>query len=157
AGAAGIRPDEGYLGDVDRVNERWREQRADAIRPREAEALTQAQVIGLVNEQAGPGDTIVAAAGSPPGDLQQLWDSTGGARAQLEFGYSCMGYEIPAGLGVRLTDPEGEVYVLIGDGTYLMNPTELKTAVQEGLKVTVVLLNNYGFHGIRRLQLARAG
>jgi 3D-(3,5/4)-trihydroxycyclohexane-1,2-dione acylhydrolase (decyclizing) len=68
-----------------------------------------------------------------------------------------MGYEIPAGLGVRLTEPAGEVYVLIGDGTYLMNPTELKTAVQEGLKITVVLVNNYGFQCIRRLQLARAG
>ena len=157
ARAAGIAPDEGYLAEVDRVNERWRAQRSEAISPREGEALTQAQVIGLVNEQAGGGDTIVAAAGSPPGDLHQLWDATGGARAHLEFGYSCMGYEIPAGLGVRLTEPEGEVYVLIGDGTYLMNPTELKTAVQEGLKITVVVLNNYGFQCIRRLQLARTG
>jgi 3D-(3,5/4)-trihydroxycyclohexane-1,2-dione acylhydrolase (decyclizing) len=157
ARAAGLRPDEGYLAEVDRLNERWREQRAEAVSPPEGEPLTQAHVIGLVNEQAGPGDTIVAAAGSPPGDLHQLWDATGGARAHLEFGFSCMGYEIPAGLGVRLSEPDGEVYVLIGDGTYLMNPTELKTAVQEGLKITVVLLNNYGFQCIRRLQLARAG
>jgi 3D-(3,5/4)-trihydroxycyclohexane-1,2-dione acylhydrolase (decyclizing) len=154
---AGLKPDDAYLAEVDRANERWRDQRAETFGTRDREALTQAQVIGMINEQAGAGDTIVAAAGSPPGDLQQLWDASRGARAHIEFGYSCMGYEIPAGLGVRLTEPEGEVYVLIGDGTYLMNPTELKTAVQEDLKVTVVVLNNYGFQCIRRLQLARAG
>jgi 3D-(3,5/4)-trihydroxycyclohexane-1,2-dione acylhydrolase (decyclizing) len=157
AQAAGVRPRDDYLADVDELNGRWREQREEALRPSDDGPLTQAHVIGLVNEQAGAGDTIVAAAGSPPGDLHQLWDATGGGRPHLEFGYSCMGYEIPAGLGVRLTEPDGEVYVLIGDGTYLMNPTELKTAVQEGLKITVVLVNNYGFQCIRRLQLARAG
>jgi 3D-(3,5/4)-trihydroxycyclohexane-1,2-dione acylhydrolase (decyclizing) len=157
ARSAGVLPREEYLREIDRINAGWREQRDDAFRTNDGEPMTQAQVIGMVNEQARAGDTIVAAAGSPPGDLHQLWDATGGARAHLEFGFSCMGYEIPAGLGVRLTDPDGEVYVLIGDGTYLMNPTELKTAVQEGLKITVVLVNNYGFQCIRRLQLARSG
>jgi 3D-(3,5/4)-trihydroxycyclohexane-1,2-dione acylhydrolase (decyclizing) len=157
ARSAGVRPREEYLLEIDRINGSWREQRDDAFLSSDVEPMTQAQVIGMVNEHAQAGDTIVAAAGSPPGDLHQLWDATGGARAHLEFGFSCMGYEIPAGLGVRLTEPDGEVYVLIGDGTYLMNPTELKTAVQEGLKVTVVLVNNYGFQCIRRLQLARSG
>ena len=68
-----------------------------------------------------------------------MWDATGGRKCHLEFGYSCMGYEMPAGLGVRMTQPEGEVYVFIGDGTYLMNPTELVTAMQEGLKLTVIV------------------
>ena len=99
--------------------------------------MSQGQLIGLLNREAHAGDTVVAAAGGPPGDLLKLWDATGGRRCHLEFGYSCMGYEIPAGLGVRMAQPEGEVFVLIGDGTYLMNPTELVTAVQEGLKITV--------------------
>jgi 3D-(3,5/4)-trihydroxycyclohexane-1,2-dione acylhydrolase (decyclizing) len=81
----------------------------------------------------------------------------GGAACHLEFGFSCMGYEIPAGLGVRLAQPEGEVFVLIGDGTYLMNPTELVTASQEGLKITLVLSENHGFQCIRQLQMGRAG
>src|SRR5262245_60605862 len=157
ARAADVQPREEYLLEIDTINGSWREQRDDAFHSSDVEPMTQAQVIGMVNEQSQAGDTIVAAAGSPPGDLHQLWDATGGARAHLEFGFSCMGYEIPAGLGVRLTEPDGEVYVLIGDGTYLMNPTELKTAVQEGLKITVVLPNNYGFQCIRRLQLARHG
>jgi 3D-(3,5/4)-trihydroxycyclohexane-1,2-dione acylhydrolase (decyclizing) len=89
--------------------------------------------------------------------LLKLWDATGGRACHLEFGYSCMGYEIPAGLGVRMTQPKGEVYVLIGDGTYLMNPTELVTAVQENLKITVVLSENHGYQCIRRLQMWRAG
>ena len=111
----------------------------------------------MLNREAQPGDTVIAAAGGPPGDLLKLWDATGGRACHLEFGYSCMGYEIPAGLGVRLAQPEGEVFVLIGDGTYLMNPTELVTAVQEGLKITVVVAENHGYQCIRRLQMWRTG
>src|SRR5262249_3619276 len=80
-----------------------------------------------------------------------------GRACHIECGYSCMGYETPAGLGVRLAEPKGEVYVLIGDGTYLMNPTELVTAVQEGLKITVVVSENHGYQCIRRLQMWRTG
>ena len=110
-----------------------------------------------MNQQAQPGDTIVAAAGAPPGDLHKLWDVSNGRQCQLEFGYSCMGYEIPAGLGARIAQPAGEVYVFIGDGTYLMNPSELVTAVQHGLKITLVVSENHGYQCIRQLQLARAG
>lgn len=77
--------------------------------------------------------------------------------SHLEFGFSCMGYEIPAALGVRMAQPRGEVYVLIGDGTYLMNPTELVTAEQEHLKITLVLIENHGFQCIRNLQMSRVG
>ena len=111
----------------------------------------------MLNREAQAGDTVIAAAGGAPGDLLKLWDATGGRACHIEFGYSCMGYEIPAGLGVRLAQPEGEVYVLVGDGTYLMNPTELVTAVQEGLKITVVLAENHGYQCIRRLQMWRTG
>jgi 3D-(3,5/4)-trihydroxycyclohexane-1,2-dione acylhydrolase (decyclizing) len=89
--------------------------------------------------------------------LHQLWDPSNNRRALIEFGFSCMGWEIPAALGVRMAQPEGEVFVLIGDGTYLMNPTELVTAAQEGLKITIILPNNHGFQIIRRLQMGRVG
>jgi 3D-(3,5/4)-trihydroxycyclohexane-1,2-dione acylhydrolase (decyclizing) len=111
----------------------------------------------MLNEAARPGDTIIAASGGPPGDLQKVWDSTGGRRCHLEFGFSCMGYELPATLGVRLAQPEGEVIALIGDGAFLMQPSELATAAQEGLKVTIVVADNHGFQVIRRLQMNVTG
>jgi 3D-(3,5/4)-trihydroxycyclohexane-1,2-dione acylhydrolase (decyclizing) len=121
--------------------------------------LTQGQIIGLLQEQAQPGDTIIAAAGGPPGDLQKVWDATERRYCHLEFGFSCMGYEIPAGLGVRLAVPDRSKRVLsfIGDGTFLMAPTELVTAVQERLPVTVVISENHGYQAIHRLQMLRSG
>jgi 3D-(3,5/4)-trihydroxycyclohexane-1,2-dione acylhydrolase (decyclizing) len=119
--------------------------------------MSQGQLIRVLNEEAQPGDTIVAAAGAPPGDLHKMWDATGGRNCHLEFGFSCMGYEIPAGIGVRLAQPQGEVFVLVGDGTYLMNPTEIVTSMQEGLKITVIISENHGYQVIRQLQMARAG
>ena len=119
--------------------------------------MSQAELIQTLNQEARSGDTVIAAAGGPPGDLLKIWDATQGRRCHLEFGFSCMGYEIPAGLGVRLTQETGEVYVLIGDGTYLMNPTELMTALQENLKITVVISENHGYQCIRRLQMWRTG
>ncbi len=119
--------------------------------------MTQGQLIGALQASARPGDTIVAAAGGPPGDLLKVWDATGGRSCHLEFGYSCMGYELPATLGVRLAQPDGAVIALIGDVTFLMQPTELVTALQEGLNVTIVVAENHGFQVIRRLQLMRNG
>ena len=121
--------------------------------------LTQGQVIGLLQEHARAGDTIVAAAGGPPGDLQKVWDATEGRFCHLEFGFSCMGYEIPAGMGVRLADPnpDSRVVVFIGDGTFLLSPTELVTAAQEGVAVTVVIPENRGYQVIHRLQMGRHG
>ena len=121
------------------------------------EAMSQGQLIGVLNSEARSGDIIITAAGSPPGDLMKIWDATGGRACQLEFGYSCMAYEIPAGLGARMAQAEGEIYIYIGDGTYLMNPTEIVTAVQEGLKITIVISENHGYQCIRGLQMARAG
>ena len=121
--------------------------------------LTQGQVIGLLQEHARAGDTIVAAAGGPPGDLQKVWDATEGRLCHLEFGFSCMGYEIPAGMGVRLADPnpDARVVVFIGDGTFLLSPTELVTAAQESIAVTVVIPENRGYQVIHRLQMGRHG
>jgi 3D-(3,5/4)-trihydroxycyclohexane-1,2-dione acylhydrolase (decyclizing) len=158
ARAAGVRPRPAYLQEIADARKAWAEKlRQEVYTQHEGEALSQGELIDALNAEAQPGDTVVAAAGGPPGDLMKLWDATGGRACHLEFGYSCMGYEIPAGLGVRMAQPEGEVLVLIGDGTYLMNPTELMTAVQEGLKITVVLSENHGYQCIRRLQMWRTG
>ncbi len=158
AQAAGLGPDATYVREIEEANAAWAAQlRAEVSVPKQGEIMNQGQLIGMINAQAQAGDTIVAAAGGSPGDLHEIWDATGGRNCHLEFGFSCMGYEIPAGLGVRLAQPTGEVYVLIGDGTYLMNPTELVTALQERLKIIVVISQNHGYQVIRRLQMARAG
>lgn len=158
AGLAGVRPRTGYLDEIAKARRAWDETiEREVATHREGEAMSQGELILALNREARSGDTIIAAAGGAPGDLLKLWDATGGRACHLEFGYSCMGYEIPAGLGVRLAQPEGEVYVLVGDGTYLMNPTELMTAVQEGLKITIVLAENHGYQCIRRLQMWRTG
>jgi 3D-(3,5/4)-trihydroxycyclohexane-1,2-dione acylhydrolase (decyclizing) len=146
-----------FREEVTRARSAWREERAALLKPVDGEAMSQAQLILTLNEVAQPGDTVIAAAGTPPGDLLKIWDATGGRASHLEFGYSCMGYELPAGLGVRLAQPEGEVYVYIGDGTFLLNPGELANALQEGLKITVVISENHGYQSIQRLQLWRHG
>ncbi|MFG2054390.1 3D-(3,5/4)-trihydroxycyclohexane-1,2-dione acylhydrolase (decyclizing) [Micromonospora sp. NPDC048930] len=114
-------------------------------------APTQAAVIGAVNDAAGPRDVVVCAAGSMPGDLHKLWRSTDPKSYHVEYGYSCMGYEIAGGIGVKLAAPDREVFVLVGDGSYLMLPSELVTAVAEGVKLIVVLVDNQGFASIGRL------
>ncbi|MFF2848819.1 3D-(3,5/4)-trihydroxycyclohexane-1,2-dione acylhydrolase (decyclizing) [Streptomyces sp. NPDC058001] len=158
------------------LDEQWRERRAAALDPdtafdfaslpddsdvvRDTDAvLTQGQLIGLLQEHARSGDTIIAAAGGPPGDLQKVWDATEGRFAHLEFGFSCMGYELPAAIGVRLAEPDRSkrVLSLLGDGTFLMAPTELVTAAQERLPVTIVIPENHGYQVIRRLQMGCNG
>jgi 3D-(3,5/4)-trihydroxycyclohexane-1,2-dione acylhydrolase (decyclizing) len=110
--------------------------------------LTQAAVIGAMNAALQPRDVIVCAAGSLPGDLHKLWRSRDAKGYHLEYGYSCMGYEIAGGVGVKLAAPDRDVFVLVGDGSYLMMAQEIVTAVQEGIKMTVVLLDNRGFSSI---------
>jgi 3D-(3,5/4)-trihydroxycyclohexane-1,2-dione acylhydrolase (decyclizing) len=121
--------------------------------------LTQGQIIGLLQEHARPGDVIIAAAGGPPGDLQKVWDATEGRFTHLEFGFSCMGYELPAAIGVRLAepDPAKRIVSFLGDGTFLMAPTELVTAAQESLAITIVIPENRGYQVIHRLQMLRSG
>ncbi|WP_347350342.1 3D-(3,5/4)-trihydroxycyclohexane-1,2-dione acylhydrolase (decyclizing) [Intrasporangium sp.] len=121
--------------------------------------LTQGQLIGLLQEHAEAGDTIIAAAGGPPGDLLKVWDATAGRHCHLEFGFSCMGYEIPAAIGVRLADPDPahRVTSFLGDGTFLMAPTELVTAGAEAAAVTIVVPENRGYQVIHRLQMGTVG
>jgi 3D-(3,5/4)-trihydroxycyclohexane-1,2-dione acylhydrolase (decyclizing) len=111
----------------------------------------QSEVIGVVNEVAEPRDVVVCAAGSMPGDLHKLWRTRDPKGYHVEYGYSCMGYEIAGGLGVKMAAPDREVFVLVGDGSYLMMAQELVTAVQEGLKLIVVLVQNHGFASIGNL------
>jgi 3D-(3,5/4)-trihydroxycyclohexane-1,2-dione acylhydrolase (decyclizing) len=113
--------------------------------------LTQNEVIGLVNEVSAPRDVVVCAAGSMPGDLHKMWRVRDRKGYHVEYGYSCMGYEIPGGIGIRMASPDRDVFVMIGDGSYLMMPTELVTAVQEGVKIVLVLVQNHGFASIGAL------
>ncbi|WP_373820203.1 3D-(3,5/4)-trihydroxycyclohexane-1,2-dione acylhydrolase (decyclizing) [Glaesserella sp.] len=115
--------------------------------------LTQSQVLGIVNETIDDNAVIVGAAGSLPGDLQRTWLSKGEDTYHLEYGYSCMGYEVNAAVGVKIAQPEREVYVLLGDGSYLMSHSELVTSIQEGKKINVVLFDNMANGCINNLQI----
>jgi 3D-(3,5/4)-trihydroxycyclohexane-1,2-dione acylhydrolase (decyclizing) len=108
----------------------------------------QSEVIGAVNDAAGPRDVVVCAAGSMPGDLHKLWRTRDPKQYHVEYGYSCMGYEIAGALGVKMAAPDREVFSLVGDGSYLMMSSEIVTAVQEGIKLIIVLVDNHGFKSI---------
>ena len=110
--------------------------------------LSQGEIIGIVNELGDPDAVMVCAAGSLPGDLHKLWRARHSKQYHMEYGYSTMGYEIAGGLGIKMADPGREVYVLVGDGSYLMLSTDLVTSIQEGYKLTVVLMDNHGFKSI---------
>jgi 3D-(3,5/4)-trihydroxycyclohexane-1,2-dione acylhydrolase (decyclizing) len=110
--------------------------------------ISQGEVIGIVNANVLAEDTMVCAAGSLPGDLHKLWRTKKPGGYHMEYGYSCMGYEIAGGLGVKMADPKREVYVLVGDGSYLMMAQEIVTSIQEGYKLNIVLLDNHGFSSI---------
>ena len=126
----------------------WSEEVGRLYRGSETALMSQAEVIGVLNEFAGPDDVVICAAGSLPGDLHKLWRSSTPGSYHLEYGYSCMGYEIAAGLGVKLAQPSRGVFVMVGDGSYLMLAQEIATAVQEGLTFTILVLDNQGFSSI---------
>ena len=111
----------------------------------------QSEVIGVVNDVSDPRDVVVCAAGSMPGDLHKLWRTRDPKGYHVEYGYSCMGYEVAGGLGIRMACPDRDVFVMVGDGSYLMMAQELVTAVQEHLKIIVVLVQNHGFASIGEL------
>jgi 3D-(3,5/4)-trihydroxycyclohexane-1,2-dione acylhydrolase (decyclizing) len=113
--------------------------------------LTQNEVIGMVNELSDARDVVVCAAGSMPGDLHKLWRTRDPKGYHVEYGYSCMGYEVAGGLGIRLACPDRDVFVMVGDGSYLMMATELVTAVQEAIKIITVLVQNHGYASIGSL------
>ncbi|MFF7048315.1 3D-(3,5/4)-trihydroxycyclohexane-1,2-dione acylhydrolase (decyclizing) [Streptomyces griseorubiginosus] len=138
-----------YIDEYSLDKERW-EQRVDACFEAEEPDIrpTQAQVLGALDALADESDVIVNAAGSLPGDLHKLWRARSRDQYHLEYGYSCMGYEIPAAIGVKMAAPERNVWALVGDGTYLMMPTEIVTAVQEGIAIKLLLIQNHGYASI---------
>ena len=133
----------------------WRDELARLVSPDgdHGGPPSQAQIIKTINDAAGETGVIVCAAGSAPGDLHKLWVARdpAGKGYHVEYGYSCMGYEIPGGIGVKLAAPEREVYVLVGDGSYLMMPGELVTAVAEHVPIVIVLVDNHGYASIGAL------
>ncbi|WP_405768399.1 3D-(3,5/4)-trihydroxycyclohexane-1,2-dione acylhydrolase (decyclizing) [Streptomyces sp. NBC_01538] len=147
-----------YASEYTEDKERW-EQRVDAayeadepdVRP------TQPQVLGALDAIADESDILINAAGSLPGDLHKLWRARSYDQYHLEYGYSCMGYEIPAAIGVKLAAPERPVWALVGDGTYLMMPTEIVTAVQEGIAIKLLLIQNHGYASIGGLSQSVGG
>ncbi|MFN8590688.1 MAG: 3D-(3,5/4)-trihydroxycyclohexane-1,2-dione acylhydrolase (decyclizing) [Thermomicrobiales bacterium] len=148
-----FRTDASYGDRVESLKAEW-DAAVDGIRAVENPVhLTQANVIGMVNAASGPRDVVVCAAGGMPGDLLKLWRPVDPKGYHLEYGYSCMGYEIAGGLGAKMADPSREIYVMVGDGSYLMLHTEIVTSLEEGMKLTIVVVDNGGFQCIRALQM----
>ncbi len=145
---------EDYRSEIARLRSEWTAEVDKIYSRRRGPPLSQGEVIGLLNATLGPRDVIVCAAGSLPGDLHKLWRTRDPKGYHLEYGYSCMGYEIAGGLGVKMADPGREVYVLVGDGSYLMMAQEIATSLQENVKINIVLLDNHGFSSIGGLSRA---
>jgi 3D-(3,5/4)-trihydroxycyclohexane-1,2-dione acylhydrolase (decyclizing) len=150
----GYRVSEEYSSRVASFKEQWRAESESLFNRRQGPPVSQSEVIGIVNSFSRPQDVVVCAAGSLPGDLHKLWRTQDPKGYHLEYGNSCMGYEIAGGLGVKMADPAREVYVMVGDGSYLMMSSEIVTAIQEGHKLNIILLNNYGFSSIGGLSQA---
>jgi 3D-(3,5/4)-trihydroxycyclohexane-1,2-dione acylhydrolase (decyclizing) len=151
---ASYRVPENYRSEIACLRNEWTAEVDKIYSRRHGPPLSQGEVIGLLNATLGPRDVIVCAAGSLPGDLHKLWRTRDPKGYHMEYGYSCMGYEIAGGLGVKMADPGREVYVLVGDGSYLMMAQEIATCLQENVKINIVLLDNHGFSSIGGLSRA---
>ena len=137
-----------YREKVAAYNKSWDEKVEQVYHLNHGVPVSQGEVIGAVNDFSDEKDVVICAAGSLPGDLHKLWRTRDPKGYHLEYGYSCMGYEIAGGLGVKMAAPGREIYVMVGDGSYLMMSQEIITSIQEGYKLTIVLLNNNGFGSI---------
>jgi 3D-(3,5/4)-trihydroxycyclohexane-1,2-dione acylhydrolase (decyclizing) len=137
-----------YAACISKHREEWEKEVDRIYAVQVGPPISQGEVIGIVNEVSEARDVLVCAAGSLPGDLHKLWRTRDSKGYHMEYGYSCMGYEIAGGMGVKMASPEREVYVMVGDGSYLMMAQEIVTAVQEGYKLNIVLLDNHGFSSI---------
>ena len=143
-----------YATRIEKYRDTWNEE-VDRLFHLDHQPLpSQSEVIGIVNEFSHPEDVVVCAAGSLPGDLHKLWRTRNPKQFHLEYGYSCMGYEIAGGLGIKMADPTRDVYVLVGDGSYLMLAQEIITSIQEKYKLIIVLINNDGHSSIGGLSEA---
>ena len=145
------RVSEDYSREIASEREDWFEKTAGCYGAHDQELPAQTEVFGALNDMMGDNDVVINAAGSMPGDLQCLWQAKTPVQYHVEYAFSCMGYEIPAAMGVKMALPDSEVVAIVGDGTYQMLPMELATVVQENIKVIYVLLQNYGFSSIGSL------
>ncbi|EJF47160.1 thiamine pyrophosphate enzyme, C-terminal TPP binding domain protein [Schaalia georgiae F0490] len=152
---AGHRVDQAYTDEIAAEREAWAARVDHCYHLGHGPLPAQTEVFGALNELLGDEDVVVNAAGSMPGDLQALWRAKTPVQYHVEYAFSCMGYEVPAALGVKLARPQSEVVSIVGDGAYQMLPMELATVVQEGVKVIYVLLQNYGFASIGSLSESR--
>lgn len=137
-----------YSATIKKYNVEWNKTVDKIYTPLGTIPVRQCEVIGAVNNFSSAKDIVICAAGSLPGDLHKLWRTQDSKGFHLEYGYSCMGYEIAGGLGAKMADASREVYVMVGDGSYLMMSQEIITSVQEGVKLTIILINNNGFASI---------
>ena len=155
---AGVQPQNDWVNKVRLEKISWDNIKLTEVYTQHAgEKMSQGNLIGILNDEMDVGDVLVAAAGTIPADLTKLFEVNGGKELHLEFGNSCMGYDIPAAIGVRLAGAEKEVYILMGDGNYQMHPMELVTAMQERTKITILLNVNYGYQSIHGHQKALVG
>jgi len=147
----GYRVTDSYISQVRDLADRWRQVTDRAYHLGHQPLPAQTEILGVLNEFMGERDVVVQAAGSMPGDMQMLWRAREPKQYHVEYGYSCMGYEIAGGLGAKLADTDREVFVLVGDGSYLMMAQEIVTAVAERIKLTIILVDNRGFGSIGSL------
>jgi 3D-(3,5/4)-trihydroxycyclohexane-1,2-dione acylhydrolase (decyclizing) len=140
-----------YRAEAQRLHNEWEAEVERIYAIRNQPLASQGELIGAVNELGDPDAVMVCAAGSLPGDLHKLWRARHPKQYHLEYGFSCMGYEIAGGMGVKMADPDREVYVLVGDGSYLMLSADIITSVQEGYKLTIVVMDNHGYKSIGSL------
>ena len=152
--ATGYHISEPYANSIGEWKKRWEDETDRVFGMRHGPPISQGEVIGAVNRAARAEDVVVCAAGSLPGDLHKLWRTHQPKGYHLEYGYSCMGYEIAGGLGVKMADPSREVYVMVGDGSFLMMSSEITTSIQEGYKLSIIMLDNHGFSSIGGLSRA---
>jgi 3D-(3,5/4)-trihydroxycyclohexane-1,2-dione acylhydrolase (decyclizing) len=143
--------DKEYQVEVEKLNAEWNKYVSSVYIPKGVLPVSQVEVVGAVNDFSGASDVLLCAAGSLPGDLHKLWRTRDPKGFHLEYGYSTMGYECAAGIGAKLACPEREIWVMVGDGNYLMMNNEIVTALQEGIKYNIILLNNNGFGSIGAL------
>ena len=143
-----------YRDRTDRFRIEWDEEVERIYSLQHGPPISQGEVIGVVNRVSRPTDVVINAAGAMPGDLHKLWRTRDPKGYHLEYGYSTMGYEIAGGLGIKMAAPDRDVYVMVGDGSYLMLAQEIATAVQEGIKLNIVLVDNHGFQSIGGLSCA---
>jgi 3D-(3,5/4)-trihydroxycyclohexane-1,2-dione acylhydrolase (decyclizing) len=148
AGHEGYRVSDDYSSRVAGLKGQWESEVERLFALRHGPPISQGEIIGILNNFSRPEDVVVCAAGSLPGDLHKLWRTRDTKGYHVEYGYSCMGYEVAGGLGVKMADPAREVYVMVGDGSYLMMSSEIVTSIQEGYKLTLIVLDNHGFSSI---------